>query len=123
MIERAANRADADDRGRLDALDRGHEISRGRVLVSVRLLKVEQVGAGGLEQTVDVEHVDAGLRAVRPTKCFLLRNLGTHRICENAEAEQQQKKLRKLLQARALDVVDAHYSDTTACLAGATLRP
>src|SRR6266404_3019252 len=62
LIERATNRADADDGGGLDALDRSDEIPRRRVLVCIRLLEIDEVLAGRLQQTVDVEHVYAGLR-------------------------------------------------------------
>src|SRR5260370_42041463 len=62
LIEGPANRADTNDRGRLDALDGSDEIPGWRVQVSVRLLEVEQVSAGCVEKTVDVEHVAAALR-------------------------------------------------------------
>jgi hypothetical protein len=44
---------------------------------------------------------------VRPAKCFLLRNLGKDGCCENAKAQQQQKKQLNLGQALAFDVVNA----------------
>ena len=62
LIECAANRADADDRGGLDALDRGDELPRRRVLMRVRQLEIEQILPRGYEQTIDVEHIDPGLR-------------------------------------------------------------
>src|ERR1700722_4081156 len=78
LRESATNRAHADDRGRLDALNSSDEIPCWRVLVCIRLLKVEQVRAVCLKQTVDVEHIDAGLRFL---KTHALRNeRGTEQI-------------------------------------------
>src|SRR5262245_10829727 len=60
--EGPTNRADADDRRRLDAFNTCLEITAGRVLVRVRLLEVDQIGASRFQQAVDVEHVDFRLR-------------------------------------------------------------
>jgi len=46
----------------LDALDSSDEIPRRRVLVCIRFLKINEVLAGRFQQTVDVEHVEPGLR-------------------------------------------------------------
>src|SRR5260370_26080522 len=43
LVEKAANGADADDRGRLDALDGSNEIPSRRMPVRIRLLEVEKV--------------------------------------------------------------------------------
>jgi hypothetical protein len=53
LVESAANRADADNRRRFNALDCGNEIPRGRMVVSIRLLEVEQVREGVLKQAID----------------------------------------------------------------------
>src|SRR5262249_31932222 len=68
--EGVAHRADAHDRRRLDGFDGGDEIPARRVRVGVRLLKVEQVLAARLQEAVDVEHRDAGLRVFKG-KAFL----------------------------------------------------
>src|ERR1700693_2539355 len=61
LIEGSANGANADEGGGPDAGNRGGEIACRRVLMRVWQLEIEEVLAGGLEQTVDIEHVDAGL--------------------------------------------------------------
>src|SRR4029077_15658117 len=60
--ECATNGADADYGGGLDAFDGSDEVLGRRMLVRVRLLKVDKVRAGRLQQSVDVEHVDPRLR-------------------------------------------------------------
>ena len=60
--EGAADGADTDDRRRLDAFDGSDEVLGRRMLVRVRLLEVDKVRAGRLQQSVDVEHVDPRLR-------------------------------------------------------------
>ena len=51
--------ADADDGGRLDALDGRDEILGRRVLVRIRHLEIDKVRAGRFQQSVDVEHPDS----------------------------------------------------------------
>ncbi len=58
LVESSANGADANDRGRLDALDGSDEIPRRRMLVGIRHLEIDEVLARRLQQAVDVEHVD-----------------------------------------------------------------
>src|SRR5262249_31628716 len=59
--ESAANGTATDYRSRLDALDSGDEIPGRGMLVSIRLLEVDEVGSTGFEQAIDVEHVDPRL--------------------------------------------------------------
>src|SRR6476620_5680072 len=65
LSKRTANGAYADDRGGLDAFYSGHEVLGGGMLVRVRLLEVDEVLTGGLQQSMDVEHVHARLRVLQ----------------------------------------------------------
>src|SRR5580704_14786689 len=65
LSKRAANGAHADYGGGLDAFYGSHEVLGRRVLVRVRLLEIDKVLAGGLQQSVDVEHVDPRLRVLQ----------------------------------------------------------
>src|SRR5260370_26643260 len=80
MIESAADSAHADNRCRLDAIDRGAKIPRRRVLVRIRLLEIEEICAGGLQEAVDVEHIDVRLRF--PERHPLLNERGTEQVGE-----------------------------------------
>jgi hypothetical protein len=84
LSEGSADGADADDRSRLDALDRGNEVPSPGVPVSVRLLEVEKVLTGVFQQTVDVEHVDFRLRFVKRHPQF--HHCGTKKVGESDPA-------------------------------------
>src|SRR5712672_1307110 len=71
--ERAADGADADDGGGLDALGGGDEVPGRRMLMPVRPLEVDKIRAARLQQSVDVEHVDPRLRVLQR---HALRNQG-----------------------------------------------
>jgi hypothetical protein len=60
--ERTTDGADADDGGRPDAFDGGDEVPGRCMPVCIRLLEIDQVCARRLQQSVDIEHVDPGLR-------------------------------------------------------------
>ena len=67
LSKRAANGAHADYGGGLDAFYGSHEVPGGCTLMRVRLLEVDEVLTGGLQQSVDAEHVDPRLREVDNT--------------------------------------------------------
>ena len=59
--ERSADCADTDDGCRFDTFDRSHKVPGRGVWVRVRQLEIDQVGAAGLKESVNIEHVHAGL--------------------------------------------------------------
>ena len=103
LREGAANRADADDRGRLDALDGRDEIPGRRVLVRIRLLEVDEVLAGRFQQAVDVEHIDPCLGLLE--RHALRHQRGTEQVGEaDTGRTRAEEQVFLVLQLRALEL-------------------
>ena len=101
--EGAADRADADDGGRLDAFDGGDEVPSRRVLVGIRLLIVKEILPGRLQEAVDVEHMDLRLRVLQ--RHPLRGERGTQQVGKTDTGRSRaEKQILLVLELRALEL-------------------